>query len=340
LTMSSQELDECHRRWIESSEVRPLVEIVDSVPYSASGADRWRFIDKIECSRQLIILEMNRQLSDNCVHESSYSRLISNRSPSDGESKLVTQAKAAHQNGWITDKKIFNGQILRQLCHHNLLDDNSLSRKNSRKHRFIRHFSLTLVEILPLTDSWWVAWEMSMTYRGELGGHARVRLTRSRLREAIRLRILRKMRDELIKCLRSEDRERIFQDSGIAQQDGVRIFMKPYDWLPARTPEGVRVEMQQIVDKAVRDEDLAVGCGWLLSEVFLKIQETSIILKLEKEFTGYVSSFWKTAMTLPEGHPTRIRMIEEHAEFTARATRLDSTDLLYISNKVFPLTAT
>jgi hypothetical protein len=72
--------------------------------------------------------------------------------------------------------------------------------------------------------------------------------------------------------------------------------------------------------------------------VFLKSPNVFDVVKLEKAFPLYVSSFWQAAMTLPEDHPKRRPLMDEREGFLRSfASTPEEGYLAYSAEKVFPL---
>jgi hypothetical protein len=322
MTMSSQELHECHRRWSESAELRPIKEFLAVAPMAATddGAEEWEFVDKVECVRQLINFERDRMLARQPDQSASASGDRNHSLGSGGSSLLARHLTVAMEKGWQPEKTIFDGRFLREFLERPEIEEGSDLPAMSE----VQDFLFKLVDTIPINS-----------VHGYLVFRRRAGFLSRGLGKMVLNRVLERTRDFVKKCLQESEFDSIVGRGGVAEFD---FFMKPYDWLPATTPKEVVDEMRKIVAEADRNEDFAAGCAWVVSEMFLKSANVFDVVKLEKVFPEYVASFWQAAMTLPEDHPKRRPLMDEREAFLRPfATTPEDGYLAYSAEKVFPL---
>jgi hypothetical protein len=227
------------------------------------------------------------------------------------------------EKGWQPEKTIFDGRFLREFLERPEIEEGWDRPAMSE----VQDFLFKLVDTIPINSVY-----------GCVVFRRRVGFLTGGLGKMVLNRVLKRTRDFVKKCLQEGEFDSIVGRGGVAEFEGTGFFMKPYDWLPATTPKEVEDEMRKIVAEADRNEDFAAGCAWVVSEVFLKSPNVFDVVKLEKAFPLYVSSFWQAAMTLPEDHPKRRPLMDEREGFLRSfASTPEEGYLAYSAEKVFPL---
>jgi hypothetical protein len=310
MTMSSQEVEDCHRRWTESARIRPIMDFLAVSPMARCGTDAedWKFVDKEACARQVLKHELDLMFSRQAVHGGEKVGVEHQGAMTQPSSFLVDQLRAALEQGWEPERQILDWRFLQDILERPEIDE----LENGHGQASVYVLACELVKCIPLG-----AIRTRVILRRRTPGWE------SGLRAAICLKIFEKVRDSVKNCLRQGDFASLFERGGVAEFEGWGLFISPRTWLPATTPEEVSREMELIVEEAARDQVFAAGCAWVVAEAFMKVPDAGEIWRLEAAFSGYVTAFWRAAMKLPKGHEARVGLFSARESLMERAPQPD-----------------
>jgi hypothetical protein len=176
----------------------------------------------------------------------------------------------------------------------------------------IRRFALELVKVVELRDLSWIAVEMRMLFRGKLGLDGKPPLKFSKSREAIRLRIVKRVREFVIHCLREGDLVPLLERGGIAETEGWRFLWVAENWLS--DSDDIKATMTMLMREARENQRLAVQCARVVLALFFgpaRQGGMEGLKKLNQRHPGYVTGFWGAALQLPDGHELRAKLLLE-----------------------------
>ncbi len=317
MEMSSQELAALHEKWIESNSAVSIENLICEL-FAGShriGGKGLEFVNPEECAKQLVDLEVT-VLLELAVGSGGAVEGGLGRDMRPGRcSALRRHLRAAVEQRWVLERKVFNGGLLRRICHHAAFDDSDPGTDSPRCRVAlfgIRRFSLELVQVLELRDLSWVSIELRMLFRRDLGSDGKPPLKFSRSREAIRLRIVKKMREFVIHCFQEGDLGPLLERGGIAETEGWGFFLVAENWL--LDSADIKATMTMLMREARENQRLAAQCARVVSVLFFgraNHGEIGMLQKLNQKHPSYVTGFWGAAMQLSEGNELREMLLRE-----------------------------
>lgn len=312
-------------------------------------SDEIEFVDNAACAKQLICFEVDRIIENlRSVRrggvgntEQVYQDLILNTA------RLTLHHRFAAVRHLDFDLESFDVPVFEkwteQIVEQPLgVEENELGERVDSARSAL---SLQMAGSLPLLVGHKLAlWGIQriLEHRGE--GRSIVRAS-EHLRELRKL-LMEKVTVHVLDHLRAHSLDELFDDSGIAGERGWMLLFDPKNWLWMDDEEWKQV-MERLVAEAKESEPLAKSCAEICFSLFAHpshcdqcggahARERAGMQKLERDHQGYISTFWRAGLALPEVNPDRIKLLWNRQRALERAERPGGLSAQFIG-QVFPL---